>query len=572
MATFSVTGSSQSIATASADSAPINSSRGISGNVSQVIGDGRKILSSIAFDPIKTGSGFTLSNNDLTVINNGLAASAATVGTAGYPADATQDRSWTITIQAVNNGRMGLGQNTVNLETNLPRYKTSESWVLFYTGVLYDANYIQIAQFAEGAWAIGDVIECRLRNGRVYWRINNGQWNGSLNHNPLLDNGLSVSDWGSAIIYPVFSGHQEQITADFSGWENFSIPTGAGNAAAVSSAVGHSASLSSGSSHAQSAVIGRSQDIVPPTIQTIGNFLLLYDANIPAEGQSAGLAQSVSAAQGRSNMIIPGVAASAATSTASGKYLSVSSGAGSSVASTVSCFARSEFVSVAVGEDFLPAGLKLEFRRQQFTLFTALKIEFPDHTTRLLDSAGYVTINGEAYKGRDPIDGILYSIDSISDGSGDDAPAIRIILSPPDDASSLTVLSPNTQGSRVTVMMGAIDTITGILVGAQEIFYGELDQPSLQVDGNMTQLVLECVSAFERFFDDDEGTRLTDAWLQSVWPGDKGLQYVTDIERQIPWGADAPLPAVVSSGSGGQTTVAGTYFDPYSYVNKVLPF
>ena len=57
---------------------------------------------------------------------------------------------------------------------------------------------------------------------------------------------------------------------------------------------------------------------------------------------------------------------------------------------------------------------------------------------------------------------------------------------------------------------------------------------------------LEAVSVWERLFDDGEGVRLTNAYHQSAWPGELGFEFVTAVQRQLPWGADTPRPSVIA--------------------------
>src|SRR3546814_10076287 len=72
------------------------------------------------------------------------------------------------------------------------------------------------------------------------------------------------------------------------------------------------------------------------------------------------------------------------------------------------------------------------------------------------------------------------------------------------------------------------------------LFTGELDQPTLTVDKGSRELEFECVSGFERLFDNEEGLRLADSWHQSVWPGEMGLANVSGIITTVYWGVEAP--------------------------------
>ena len=89
------------------------------------------------------------------------------------------------------------------------------------------------------------------------------------------------------------------------------------------------------------------------------------------------------------------------------------------------------------------------------------------------------------------------------------------------------------------------------------LFVGEVDVPELAVGEGTRAVSLRCVSVFEKLFEVEEGARLNDAFHQSIWPGEKGFEYVTDVERHLPWGQDAPRPAAVTSAGVGGATGGG---------------
>lgn len=185
-------------------------------------------------------------------------------------------------------------------------------------------------------------------------------------------------------------------------------------------------------------------------------------------------------------------------------------------------------------------------------IFGALKIELPGYTLRLLDGAGVVTFGGDTYTGRDDTFGGLAAIDALSDGVGDEAPALSITLTPSDDAAASTLASPSMQGSPVSLWLGVVDRATGIVVpDPLLLFYGEVDQPTLKVGKGTRTLEYECVSSFERLFDVDEGMRLADSFHQTVWPSETGLANVTGITKKIFWGSEAPQGSVSYGGGGG---------------------
>lgn len=194
----------------------------------------------------------------------------------------------------------------------------------------------------------------------------------------------------------------------------------------------------------------------------------------------------------------------------------------------------------------LSPGLDTALAGAHVLLFVAVEIVLPGATIRLLDGPGNVQIFGNAYAGEDPTYGVLGPVEAISDGTDAEAPRISISLFPPTTAAAVTLAAGNAQGSAVNVYFGALNPATGLVVDDPDlIFVGEIDVPILRVAKGSRVLEYEVASVWDRFFRNDEGARLTDAFHQSIWPGERGFEYVTEVQRQLPWGVDGPRPSVI---------------------------
>jgi hypothetical protein len=187
-----------------------------------------------------------------------------------------------------------------------------------------------------------------------------------------------------------------------------------------------------------------------------------------------------------------------------------------------------------------------------------LKIELPAATLRIVDGAGHVTFGGETYSGDDPVYGVLGSIETVDEAIGTEAPRTRFVFLPSSLTALAEITAPTVQGSPVRLWFAAIDPATGLILGEPELlFLGEIDTAEVDYSSEGTAITFDVASAWERLFEANEGARLNNAFHQSVWPGEKGFEFVTQIQRQEPWGYDAPRPAVVSDvvrsggGSGG---------------------
>lgn len=179
--------------------------------------------------------------------------------------------------------------------------------------------------------------------------------------------------------------------------------------------------------------------------------------------------------------------------------------------------------------------------RALVTLF--LKIGLPGHTIRLLYGSGAVAWGSEVFTGEDALYGTLGSVDPIEDGTGDQAPSFSFSMHPPSNAAAAALAAAGNQGSAVQVWLAAIHPTSGLLIpDPYLLFTGEIDQPQLEVDAHSRQVDFECISDFERLLEEDEGARLSDAFHQSIWPGELGFANVTGVEQTVFWGVANPNP------------------------------
>lgn len=196
--------------------------------------------------------------------------------------------------------------------------------------------------------------------------------------------------------------------------------------------------------------------------------------------------------------------------------------------------------------------LQSALRSERPLIFGALEINLPGYDLRLLDGSGEIMIAGNKFVGRDPTFGTIASVKSISDGNSDQAPTMAIALLPPSNTARTTLASSAMQGSRVRIWMGVVDMASGQVVpDPMVLFDGEIDVPTMNWAMRRREVEYRVVSVFEKFFDLEEGIRLSDSHHQAVWPGEKGLEYVTGVTESVFWGQETPQSSMVSS-----TTVA----------------
>ena len=204
-------------------------------------------------------------------------------------------------------------------------------------------------------------------------------------------------------------------------------------------------------------------------------------------------------------------------------------------------------------------------------VFFAVEVLYPTFALRLLDGAGMLTLNGNVFVGADPVYGSLVGPDTWQDGVAAEAPHLTFQIQPPTNVAAAQLCNPLAQGSQVSCWFGAINRVTGLPIGASyPMWIGDLDVPTLVADRGSRIVKIDAESAWDRFFDIDEGLLLTNASHQAFWPGELGLEYVTEIQAQIPWGQDIARPVVVtdvingtpdftnSLGGGASNSVGGS--------------
>lgn len=177
-------------------------------------------------------------------------------------------------------------------------------------------------------------------------------------------------------------------------------------------------------------------------------------------------------------------------------------------------------------------------------LIGLMKMELPTRTVRLCDG-GFIVFDGETYQSADDVFGTIASIDTLSEGVGDEVPALEVAFYPNGDATPADLSQPGFQTARTRFWIGEYDVDAGTLIGSPDlVFDGQLDRTQLRV-GAQRELSASVVSLAERLFELNIGNSLNSNFHQSVWPGEKGHDNATGLSVPIAWGAVKP-----SSGAG----------------------
>lgn len=193
----------------------------------------------------------------------------------------------------------------------------------------------------------------------------------------------------------------------------------------------------------------------------------------------------------------------------------------------------------------LSPALDSALQQDRATIFGAIRMDLPGRTVRLLVGSGVVRflVDGvvDTFTGQDDVIGVFSAIDTLTDGLGDEAPALSLTFIPASDAAAAQLASVSMQGSPVRLWLGAIDVMTGGVLGDPLLlFNGLLDVATLKVSTTGRTVDYEVSSIFEDFFLSDDGARLSDTFHQHLWPGELGCAFVTYVAQQIYWGTSSP--------------------------------
>ena len=188
----------------------------------------------------------------------------------------------------------------------------------------------------------------------------------------------------------------------------------------------------------------------------------------------------------------------------------------------------------------LDASLNAAFQAPAVVAFCALEIALPSKTIRSTDGAGAVGFDGMVFQGADPDFGVLNVVEQITDQIGTEAPRVRFSFLPRSNNAKAQITSPGVQGSAVSFWVGVVNPATGLVIGQPELlFIGELDEASVDTDKGSDVITFDVASAWDRFFEGNEGARQTDAFQQANYPGDRGFSFITGVDEQLYWGYKA---------------------------------
>lgn len=185
-------------------------------------------------------------------------------------------------------------------------------------------------------------------------------------------------------------------------------------------------------------------------------------------------------------------------------------------------------------------------------LIGLVRIELPDRTLRFC-SGGFIEFEGEVYRARDAVYGALGSVRAISEGIGDEIPALVIEILPSDTSISIAGLSVGAiQQSSVKLWIAEYNPETGLIVGTPDTrFIGFVDQPQVTFSRGQFTIQITAVPQLELLFFKDTGNGLSTAFHKSLYPGELGHDNASGMTIAVSWGVASPPRGGTSFAGGG---------------------
>lgn len=183
---------------------------------------------------------------------------------------------------------------------------------------------------------------------------------------------------------------------------------------------------------------------------------------------------------------------------------------------------------------------------QSIGLIGLVKLELPDGDARICDG-GVIEFDSEIYREADPVWGAIGAVEPLSEGIGDEVPALQLVLLPPGVSQPADIHQPGMQASRVRFWIGEYDVATGLLDGTPDLMFdGQVDQCTLEIDRDERRVKMSVVSTAERLFERNIGNSLSSVFHKSIWPGELGHDNATGVGKPVAWGAASPASQSVS--------------------------
>jgi hypothetical protein len=182
------------------------------------------------------------------------------------------------------------------------------------------------------------------------------------------------------------------------------------------------------------------------------------------------------------------------------------------------------------------------------TIVHLVEILLPGGALRINDGGADIPYGDHTFVAVDALYGALAEIDGLGDGVDSQVTEVDLVFNPPSLEAAVTLANVDNQNAAVQIWKAALDPSVGLVAGTpKRRFLGALDVPVVEAAEGELSCTWSVVAETDRLFDANEGIALSDSFIQRMYPGDLGGQFITGVQDQMPWGEEARIPAVVSA-------------------------
>ena len=184
-------------------------------------------------------------------------------------------------------------------------------------------------------------------------------------------------------------------------------------------------------------------------------------------------------------------------------------------------------MSRGLSSDFLT-----QLSSQSLKPFYAIKAEFLEGDVRFWTGVGDVTIDSEVYTGG----GSLMSIGVVEETAEIKAVGLTITINGLDADVLPIALATNYQNRKFTCFLGMLDESNQVIPSVYQLFEGRMDLMTINDSADDIAIALTVESRLIDLEKPNE-TRFTSEEQKRLFPNDKGLDFVTDLQdKDINWG------------------------------------
>lgn len=205
-----------------------------------------------------------------------------------------------------------------------------------------------------------------------------------------------------------------------------------------------------------------------------------------------------------------------------------------------------------------------------------MKMSLRDGRTIRLCDGGFVRADVgagvETFLSRDDVFGVIGSMETFTEGVGDEVPAFTLTFLPSSTAALTEISAPGMQGSVTRFWTVELNADTDVPVDAPDLMFdGQIDQTIPRIGRGKRELDIGFVSTAERLFAGNEGNSLNPIFHKSIYPGELGEDNATGLGTAVAWGTEAQPGAGYYNafgGAGGMASGVGglNYVNPIDYV------